>query len=73
MPTSPLDPEELLAVLDRMTRAIDRLGLNREMADKPHSYPGALEKIAMEMKDGSERIADALNNVAEAIRDSRVK
>lgn len=31
--------------------------------------PGGLELVAMEMKEGSTRIADAINNLAEAIRD----
>lgn len=30
---------------------------------------GGLELVAMEMKDGSTRIADAINNLAEAIRE----
>ena len=68
---APLDPEKLLEILDRMARSLDRLGLNREMADQPHAYPGALEKISFELKDGSERIADAINNLADAIRSTK--
>lgn len=51
--------------LERLTKAIDRLGLNYTQPDGP---PGVLEKIAMELADMRpifERIADALEDLAE--------
>ena len=49
---------------EAVARALDRLGTGNASTDM-----GAIELLAKEVKDGTERIADAINNLAEAIRD----
>jgi methyl-accepting chemotaxis protein len=47
-------------------RAIERLGLNEASTSM-----GAIEVLAKEIKEGSERIASALSELAEAIRERK--
>ncbi len=50
--------------LQRIGRALERLGL-----DEASTPLGAIEVLSKEIKEGSERIADALTAIAEAIRE----
>jgi hypothetical protein len=57
--------------LEKLTKAIDRLGLNY---GEPSGPPGAGEKIAMELaeiKPIIERIAEALETIAESMAQPR--
>jgi len=58
--------EPLAEALRSIASALERLGTNR--AYTPGAGMGAVEVLAKEVREGSTRIAEALNNVAEAIR-----
>jgi hypothetical protein len=56
--------ELVVESVDRLTRAVVKLGLNDAWTKM-----GAIEMLAMEVKNGTEAIADGLNNLARAIDD----
>lgn len=49
--------------LHQIKEALDRLGLNNAVTEM-----GAIELLAKEVKEGSERVADALLEVAASLR-----
>lgn len=58
--------ESLAAAIDGVARALSRLG-NGDAA----TAMGAIENLALEVREGSTRIAEALNAIAEAIEDHK--
>lgn len=58
--------ESVASALGGLTGALDRLGIN-----DASTRMGALELLALEIKAGSGRVADALTEIAEAIRDAQ--
>ncbi len=56
------DGTTITAAINRLALGIERLGLNRANTDM-----GALECLSKELRDGTERIAEALEHVAAAI------
>lgn len=57
-------PEAVQKAGEAVARALDRLGTGNAATDV-----GAIELLADAVKHGTERIADAINNLAEAIRE----
>lgn len=58
--------EALQDGLGSVARALDRLGTGNAGTDM-----GAVEYLAQQVREGSERVAAALEKLAEAIRDAR--
>lgn len=59
------DPQALPKAINSVAYALRQLGNGNAATEM-----GAIENLANEIKDGSERIADALNAIATAIRSS---
>lgn len=61
-----------MATIDKpMTEAIERLAYSVKTLglNDAATHMGAIEVLSMEVKEGTTRIAEAINNLAEAIRE----
>ena len=67
MPTPISFDEDTQQLFMELVKALDRLGLNNLNASGP---PGTGEALAMNVREGLGSIADAINNLAEAVRES---